>query len=161
MRCLILFALAAVFCRQASAQMQELKVDNMSSNDGLPTDNVLYTYQDSYGFLWLASYEGLIRWDGTNYKRYFHSQGDTTSLSGNIVYKIVEDHQRRLWVGTIDGLNLFDRAHERFVRCDISARRRRKFLSMTYMKTPGTGYGSVLLTGSACMTMTAVAQSGL
>ncbi len=119
MRCLIIFILAAVFYISASAQMPELKVDNLSSNDGLPTDNVLYTYQDSYGFLWLASYEGLIRWDGANYKRYFHSQGDSTSLSGNIVYKIIEDHKRRLWVGTIDGLNLFDRAHEKFIRCDI------------------------------------------
>lgn len=119
MRFFILITLYALLCAPAISQIREFKVDNLSSNDGLPSDNVLYTYQDSYGFLWMASYEGLIRWDGANYKRYLYSQTDSSSLSGNIVYKIFEDHKNRLWVGTIDGLNLFDRAHEKFVRCNI------------------------------------------
>ncbi len=119
MRLLILIVLSVVISIPASSQIRELKVDNLSTYDGMPTDNILFTYQDSFGFLWLASYEGLIRWDGTIYKRFLYSQSDSTSLSGNIVYKIHEDHQGRLWVGTIDGLNLFDRAHERFIRCDI------------------------------------------
>src|SRR5690606_34853113 len=40
-------------------------------------------------------------------------------LSGNIVYKIYEDYKGRLWIGTIDGLSLFDRAREKFIRCDL------------------------------------------
>lgn len=101
------------------SQIQDYKITNLSTDDGLPTDNIIYTYQDSYGFLWMASYEGLMRWDGYNYKRYFHSQKDSTSISGNIVYTILEDHKKRLWIGTIDGLNLYDREKDNFVRCDI------------------------------------------
>ncbi len=119
MRFLLIFTFAVVASISGSGQVREMKVDNLSTYDGLPTDNILFSYQDSFGFLWFATYEGLIRWDGALFKRFFHSQSDSTSLSGNIVYKILEDHKGRLWVGTIDGLNLFDRAHERFVRCDI------------------------------------------
>lgn len=119
MRFWILLAFFAFFGISAPAQIREFKVENLSTQEGLPTDNILYTYQDSFGFLWMATYEGLIRWDGANYKRYFYSQTDSTSLSGNIVYKILEDHKKRLWIGTIDGLDLFDRDHEKFIRCDI------------------------------------------
>ena len=97
MRFLILIVLSAsMFTIPAYSQMEEWKVDNLSTNDGMPTDNILYTYQDSFGFLWMATYEGLIRWDGANYKRFVYSQTDSTSLSGNIVYKITEDHKKRL-----------------------------------------------------------------
>lgn len=119
MRPLILIILSAWVWTPALGQIRDFKVDNLSTNEGLPTDNILYTFQDSYGFLWMASYEGLIRWDGANYKRYFYSRTDSTTLSGNIVYKIYEDYKGRLWIGTIDGLSLFDRAREKFIRCDL------------------------------------------
>lgn len=103
----------------AYTQISEYKINNVSTADGLPTDNIIHTFKDSYGFLWMASYEGLIRWDGYHYKRYFYSQQDSTSLSGNIVYTIMEDQKKRLWIGTIDGLNLYNRQEDNFIRCDI------------------------------------------
>lgn len=119
MKKLVLLFLLSAACNQTWCQIREFKVDHTSSAEGLPTDNILYAYQDSFGFLWMASYEGLIRWDGANYKRYIYSRTDSTSLSGNIVYRIFEDHKKRLWIGTIDGLSLFDREHDRFIRCDL------------------------------------------
>ena len=119
MRLFILLILSTFISVFAFSQIKEFKVNNLSTDDGLPTDNILYTFQDSYGFFWMASYEGLIRWDGYHYKRYFNSQHDSASLSGNIVYTILEDHKKRLWIGTIDGLNLFDREKDQFIRCNI------------------------------------------
>src|SRR5690606_30595047 len=110
---------AVVLSISASAQMPGVKVDNFSRNDGLSTENLLYNFQESFGFSWWASKEGLIVWGGAKYKQDFHSQRGFTIISRNIVVNVVEDHKRRLWVGTIDGLNLFDRAHEKFIRCDI------------------------------------------
>lgn len=119
MKLLTLIILFTLLWVPGVSQIRDFKVENLSSNEGLPTDNILYTFQDSYGFLWMASYEGLIRWDGANYKRYVYSQTDSTTLSGNIVYKVFEDYKGRLWIGTIDGLSLFDRAREKFIRCDL------------------------------------------
>lgn len=114
--CILLFFLCHFF---AFCQISEFKVNNLSTDDGLPTDNILCTFQDSYGFLWMGSYEGLIRWDGYDYKRYGFVQSDSSSLSGNIVYTIHEDYKKRLWIGTIDGLNLYDRRKDEFIRCNI------------------------------------------
>lgn len=77
-------------------------------------------FQDSFGFLWMASTEGLIRWDGYNYKTYYSSENNKFSLSNNIVYRIFEDSKQRLWIATIDGLNLYDREMDRFLKCKIN-----------------------------------------
>src|SRR5690606_8600813 len=50
---------------------------------------------------------------------YRHNEKDSSSLDHNIVYAVFEDSQRRLWVGTIDGLNLYDRLTDTFVKCQI------------------------------------------
>lgn len=119
MRQFTIFILTLIVHLTAYSQIRDYKVNNLSGDDGLPTDNILYAYQDSFGFLWMASYEGLMRWDGYEYKKYFHSPDDSSSLSGNIVYTIFEDYKNRLWIGTIDGLSLYDRERERFIRCDL------------------------------------------
>lgn len=104
----------SVFC-----QNRNYNIYNLSSDNGLPTNDFQFAYQDSYGFLWLASYDGLFRWDGYSFKKYYHDEEDAKSLSHNIVYSVFEDAERRLWVGTIEGLNLYDRAADGFIRCTI------------------------------------------
>ncbi len=70
---------------------------------------------DSKGFLWIGS-DGLLRFDGYNFKRFKNIESDSSSLSSNIVMKIVEDRSGNLWIGTTDGLNLFDQKSETFQR---------------------------------------------
>src|SRR5687767_753316 len=91
------------------AQVHNYNFYNISTENGLPTDDIQFVYQDSYGYLWLASYDGLIRWDGYYFKRYYHRDSDSLSLAHNIVYSIYEDADRKLWIGTIEGLNVYDR----------------------------------------------------
>jgi ligand-binding sensor domain-containing protein/signal transduction histidine kinase/CheY-like chemotaxis protein/AraC-like DNA-binding protein len=100
------------------AQSHNFNFYNASINDGIPTNDIRYVYEDSYGFLWLGTYQGLIRWDGYTFKKYVHEER-LNSLSNNIVYSIFEDSKRRLWVGTIDGLNLFNRNTDQFIKCKI------------------------------------------
>lgn len=72
-------------------------------------------YQDSFGFLWVSSFEGLFRYDGYTLKKYSNIPFDSTSLSYNWVFSIVEDKKGNLWVGTMGGgLNYFDRRSETF-----------------------------------------------
>jgi ligand-binding sensor domain-containing protein/signal transduction histidine kinase/DNA-binding response OmpR family regulator len=108
-----------LFCGAAAGQNRNYNIYNLSSDDGLPTNDFQFVYQDSYSFLWLASYDGLFRWDGYSFKKYSHSEQDSNSLAHNIVYSLFEDAERRLWVGTIEGLTLYDRANDRFIRCSI------------------------------------------
>jgi ligand-binding sensor domain-containing protein len=102
-----------------NAQIQNYNFYNISSENGLPTDNFQSIYQDSFGFLWLASYDGLFRWNGYTFRKYQHDEKSKRSINYNIVYSIFEDSQRRLWIGTIEGLNLYDRATDSFKQATI------------------------------------------
>ncbi|SDJ89775.1 Signal transduction histidine kinase [Catalinimonas alkaloidigena] len=92
---------------------------HLGTDEGLPSDNIEYVFQDSYGFLWASSYDGLIRWDGQTFVTYAHDEADSTSLSHNIINCIWEDSQRRLWIGTNNGLNRYDRTRDQFQKCAL------------------------------------------
>lgn len=65
-------------------------------------------YQDSRGYLWFATKNGLNRFNGKEYKIYHREDGNEQSLSNNSVTSITEDQEGYLWVGTNNGLNRID-----------------------------------------------------
>ncbi len=83
--------------------------------EGLSQKSVLCISQDSKGFMWFGTYDGLHRFDGYKVKVYKSEIGDPYSLSNNTVRFIYEDRSGILWIGTDGGLNQFDREKERFV----------------------------------------------
>jgi signal transduction histidine kinase/ligand-binding sensor domain-containing protein/DNA-binding response OmpR family regulator len=101
------------------AQEVNFNFYNYNSTNGLSTDLCQFVYRDAYGFLWLASFDGLFRWDGYTFKKYIHSDSNASSIDNNITYTIFEDSRKRLWIGTIGGLNLYDRTTDAFIKCTI------------------------------------------
>lgn len=76
-------------------------------------------YQDSRGNIWLGdATEGLYRLNATEdgFKHYNTIRGDSNSISSNEIMVITEDGKKRLWIGTDEGLNLYDFAGDRFIR---------------------------------------------
>lgn len=91
-----------------SYAQNEVKYQQYTSEKGL-SENVVYSlYKDKRGFIWIGTDYGLNRFDGYQYKKYFHIAGDTTSLSSNSILALVENSDGKIWVGTYDGLNLFN-----------------------------------------------------
>jgi signal transduction histidine kinase/ligand-binding sensor domain-containing protein len=83
--------------------------------DVLPVVTPRGMYQDSFGFLWISSFEGLLCYDGYTLKKYSNIPFDSTSLSYDWVFSIIEDEKKNLWIGTMGGgLNYFDRRREIF-----------------------------------------------
>lgn len=78
------------------------------------------TYNDSAGYIWVATTNGLVRLQKTNNgytaKKYNTKPGDATSLSDNYSTAVKEDKFGNLWIGTINGLNLFNKTSETFRR---------------------------------------------
>lgn len=99
---------------------QHIKLYNFTYEDGLLSDDLGHAMQDSKGFLWLCSYDGLMRWDGKDSKTYVHNRNDFNTLSSNICYLTFEDSEHRIWIGTINGLCLYERSNDRIVRLDIT-----------------------------------------
>jgi len=96
---------------------EELKIENISIEHGLSQNTVRSILQDSRGFLWFSTEDGLNRYDGYKIKIYRHDQLDSNSLSDNFIWSVCETRNGELWIGTNSGgLNKFDREKERFVR---------------------------------------------
>jgi len=95
----------------------QLQFDHLSIEDGLSQNTVFCILQDSRGFLWFGTEDGLNRYDGYCFKVFKTDPQDSLSLSSNIVLCLYEDQEETIWVGTIGGgLNRFIREKETFIR---------------------------------------------
>lgn len=108
-----------------AADAPPLILEHLTPVDGLPQGTVLATLQDSQGFVWLGTEDGLVRYDGHELVRYAYSRNTHDGLPGNFVYQIVEDPNRDLWVALKDaGVARWNRATDTFTvfRHDIGNR---------------------------------------
>lgn len=76
--------------------------------------------QDNDGFIWIGTVGvGLYKFDGINYSSYRHVLNDSTSLSSSRIECAFLDNRNNFWVGTENGLNLYDRDLDKFIRVKI------------------------------------------
>ena len=77
--------------------------------DGLSNNEVFDIIQDRQGYIWIATEDGLDRYDGYTFKIFRHDTNNPGSLSGNFVRAITEDSNGKLWIATFtDGLDAYD-----------------------------------------------------
>ncbi len=88
--------------------------ENISVNNGLSNNAIFCIFQDSKGFIWFGTEDGLNRYDGYTIKHYRSNPTDLNSLSNHKVLAIIEDSANYLWIGTDNGLNRFDPATNTF-----------------------------------------------
>src|SRR4030042_1999652 len=112
----ILTALLRFLATAPSARSNGIKFQRLSIEHGLSQGSILSIFQDSRGFLWFGTEEGLNRYDRYQFAHFKLRPGDSASLSNNTIWAICEDSQGILWVGTLGGLNRYDREKEAFVR---------------------------------------------
>lgn len=94
----------------------ELRSTQMRTSDGLPNNSIRYIYQDSKGFLWLATLNGLSRYDGNSFLTYRPEAGEQVSLSDNRIHELTEDKNGFLWISTTPELfSCYDLQRARFV----------------------------------------------
>lgn len=85
-----------------------LKFDHLTSRDGLSHNFVLDIFQDKEGFIWIATVEGLNKFDGYKFTTFLSRAEDSSSLSSSHIGCLAGDSNGNLWVGTSQGLNLYD-----------------------------------------------------
>lgn len=95
---------------------QRFHFERIPSELGLSQNYISALCQDSRGYLWVGTKDGLNRFDGYRFEVFEYEPFDSTSISGSYIKAIHEDGSGRLWVGTSAGLNLFDREREIFHR---------------------------------------------
>ena len=80
----------------------------LSVADGLVSNEVNCILQDSKGFLWFGTNNGLSRYDGYTFKQYKSNYQHPLFFSNNAIRSLAEDQTNGLWVGTLMGLNFID-----------------------------------------------------
>lgn len=100
----------------ANAQAPRLTFRHIGYEQGLSNSTIESIFQDTRGYIWVATRDGLNRYDGNEIRVFRNIPGDTLSLSDNYVRCLSEDRNHTLWIGTSDGLNRFDPVTQTFRR---------------------------------------------
>lgn len=86
----------------------------LTTADGLSSSLVTYIFQDSYGMIWIATEDGLNRYDGVKIVTYRNRKDDETSLQNNYVRAVREDSKGNVIVCTYNGVQIYRRATDDF-----------------------------------------------
>jgi len=101
-------------------QGKDIFFKHLTTNNGLSSNEVRAVFQDSNGFMWFATTDGLNRWDGYKFDIYRNYNDDQNSLPGNFLLCIAEDKHKNIWIGTNHGgLAKFSTIEEKFERYSL------------------------------------------
>ncbi len=94
---------------------QYIKFERISLEQGLSQISVHCIIQDSQGFMWFGTQDGLNKYNGYDFEVYKPIPGDPHSLSDNYITVLYQDSSGMLWIGTENGgINKFDRETGQF-----------------------------------------------
>lgn len=112
----ITFIICLICSINVLSQELDVRFERLSIKEGLSQSGVTCILQDSLGYLWFGTGDGLNIYNGYEFEVLRHSPENPRSLSDNSITSLHEDSMGILWVGTFSGgLNKFDReTHEFF-----------------------------------------------
>jgi signal transduction histidine kinase/ligand-binding sensor domain-containing protein/CheY-like chemotaxis protein len=116
----LLFAVLLLMPFISFSQISAVRFRHISNEQGLSNSTINCIFQDSRGFIWFGTRDGLNRYDGVNVVIYKAKGKDESSISDNFIRCIYEDASRKLWVGTSYGLNSFNPVTNSFTRYKYS-----------------------------------------
>lgn len=79
----------------------QYRFDSWTTDNGLPQNSISSIVQTRDGYLWIATFDGLVRFDGVQFKVF--DKSNTRGLSTNRFTALYEDKNGTLWAGTSDG----------------------------------------------------------
>ena len=82
--------------------LTQYNIRSWSTKDGLPNDKIIAVYQSAQGYIWLASQEGLVRFDGASFEIF--DKKNTPVFPHSQVTALIEDKDSTLWISTIRGI---------------------------------------------------------
>ena len=93
-----------------------IRFDHLTIYDGLSQASVTTIIQDSKGYMWIGTQDGLNRFNGYDFTIFKNDPNDKTTISDNSILKIYEDRTGNIWIATLNGLNQYNRQTETFIR---------------------------------------------
>lgn len=107
LRCLSFITICVAFFllgnNKLFAQPEEQRFRSITIDDGLSQSTVVAICQDSLGFLWFGTKNGLNLYDGYEFKVFQHNRADSNSIGGNNILSLVVDSGGNIWAGAGNG----------------------------------------------------------
>ena len=107
------------FCAFQLSFSQSFSFDHYAVENGISQSYIICIFQDSEGYMWFGTQNGLNKFDGYSFENYFYDPADSNSISNSWIFDIAEDRNGFLWVATKGGLNRFDKRTDRFSRVSL------------------------------------------
>ncbi|MGX5175214.1 ligand-binding sensor domain-containing protein [Aliikangiella sp. IMCC44653] len=119
---LLVVSPAVIATPNLAVQSKEtINFHRINVDDGLSQSYVYQTLQDHMGFIWIATQDGLNRYDGKQFVIFRADPNDKSAIKSNDVRVLLEDSQQRLWIGTQGkGLSLYDSATQSFSQFSLT-----------------------------------------
>ena len=115
----LVWVLAACWAATANSAAP-MHFSQLSLESGLSQNTVLCMLQDSQGFMWIGTENGLNRYDGNAVIRYFHDPQNPDSIGNDYIWDIAEDRDGNLWLATNGpGVQKWTRARNTFLAIDL------------------------------------------
>jgi signal transduction histidine kinase/ligand-binding sensor domain-containing protein len=91
----------------------------LNVQNGLVQNIVYHFLQDSRGYIWVGTRNGITLFDGIRTTNFQHREQDSNSLGSNFITRFLEDSDHRIWIGTGSGIDLFSQKGNRFTHFEI------------------------------------------
>ncbi|PKP20670.1 MAG: hypothetical protein CVU05_08565 [Bacteroidetes bacterium HGW-Bacteroidetes-21] len=106
---LFFFLIISQISNKVYGQLFETFLEHYTVDNGLSQSTVLCIFQDSRGFLWVGTQDGLNKFDGYRFQLYKYNPLDSNSISSNWINAMAEDNDGNMWIATQNGLNKIER----------------------------------------------------
>ena len=117
--CILIYITSILCLHTVKAQTPNLSFNRYTTTHGLSSGTIYDILRDSFGFIWLATEEGLNRFDGTNFKVYRHNPASPKSLRVNHIVSLFESGEGNIWIGTTGGgLSFYNRKKDSIFNYD-------------------------------------------
>lgn len=116
MRSVVLIIFLALCPCILFGQNNEFQFSKLDISHGLSHNQVNCVFKDSKGFMWFGTLSGLNKYDGYKVRVFKHINGDTTSLNDDFIVSINEGPDKKMWIETRNGFNIYDPSTEKFSR---------------------------------------------
>src|SRR5687767_100212 len=103
-RFVLLILISCPVFQTAHAQQKNIRFDRFSIENGLSQSSVTGIVQDDLGYIWIATQDGLNRFDGYDFMIFKSDPDDSTTIPNNYIYFLEKDEYGFLWFGTNRGI---------------------------------------------------------
>ena len=102
MRFIVSITIFLVLSCSASAINQELFFEHVTGTGEMPNTSIHGIAKDSMGFIWIGSWHGLYKYDGSNFEVFRHTENTPHAISSNRIRGVITDNDKQLWILTYD-----------------------------------------------------------